>query len=346
MGLDLERLFTGDGLPQIVAEVGANHNRDWNLTIQLLDAIRIAGAEAAKFQSYSADRLYSRDTPPASYLLQSNLIGEGETLHDLIRRIELPIGWSSRLLAECQKRGLTFFSTPFDVQSVDELIKLDVPLLKIASTEITHLPLLEAIAETKRPVVVSTGMATLGDIERVLDVLKHDRVILLQCTVSYPVVPEDVHLRAITTLKNAFGLPVGFSDHTVGHVSAVAAVALGARLLEKHVTISRGLYGPDHPFAAEPADFVQYVSAVREAHLALGDPRKRPVRAEQEFLKYRPGLFAAADLQIGAVLSPANLKVMRRPGSGGIDAMDLPKLVGRRLTRSRKAGEMINWQDF
>ena len=346
MSIEIERVFDPEPSPPIViAEVGSNHCRDWAMTLRLLDAAATARVEAVKFQTYSGNTLYSTKTETAPYLIEQGLIKEGETVVDLIDRISLPREWQARLDEACRERGLAFLSTPFDLQAVEELEAVGVPAYKVASTEITHIPLLEAVGQTRKPVILSTGMSSLGDIESALHAIGHDRVILLQCTTAYPAKPQDANLRVIETLGRAFELPVGLSDHTRSSVAAAVAVALGARLLEKHITLDRSLPGPDHRFAIEPDELCEYAATAREAFDSLGSGRKLPIAAEEKYRRYRCGVFGVVDLPEGTILTREHLIVKRKPGVGGLDAADLPKLIGRRMRRSRAADEVLEWAD-
>ena len=337
----------GPGEPVfIIAEVGSNHNRSLRLARELIDVAAAAGADAVKFQTYSADALYSRYTPGLGYLRRHKLLKAGESVHDLLARLELPREWQKRLAEHCRRRKLLFLSTPFDLPAVDELDALGVPAFKIASFEINHIPLIEHAASKGKPLLISTGMADLADIETALAAAARRRnreVALFHCAVNYPPRPQDINLRAMETMRLAFGVPVGFSDHTLGLAVPVAAVALGARMIEKHFTLSRRLKGPDHPFALEPAELAAMVRAVREAEQALGSSAKRRSAAEEElYRKARRGLVAARAVSKGERLTRAKLAV-KRPGFG-ISPVDLAKVVGRRAARDLRADEILTWK--
>lgn len=329
----------------IIAEAGSNHDRKLDQAFRLIDAAKEAGCDSVKFQTYSADGLYSKKTPAIGYLKKNKLTKNGETVWDLIKKVEMPRDWHKPLSDYCREKGILFFSTPFDLKAVDELEAVKVPLYKIASFEITHLPLLKRVAQTKKPIILSTGMANLGDIERALDVIYGEgnkQVVLLHCAINYPPAFKDLHLKAITTLRQAFQVPVGFSDHTMGHVADVAAVALGACAIEKHFTLSRKLKGPDHPFALEPQELKAMVTAIRETEESLGVPIKRHTAAEEELHRLaRRSLVAACDIPEGKTITAAMVDV-KRPGFG-IPTFLMDVVVGRKARRNIEKDEILTW---
>lgn len=339
----------GHGEPvYVIAEAGSNHNRDLATAKKLIDVAAEAGADAVKFQTYTADGLYSRKTPTMSYLSDGGLVDEQESVWELIKRIEIPWEWHHELADHARDAGLHFLSTPFEEKAVELLAEVGVPAYKIASYEVNHLPLIEACARTGRPLLVSTGMASLADIERALDTANAagaTEIVLLHCAINYPPRFEDLNLRAIGTLSSAFGLPVGWSDHTMGHTADVVAVTLGARMVEKHYTLSRDQEGPDHPFALEPHEFAAMVTAIREAEAALGSSVKRVTEAESEmFALGRRSLVAARDLPAGRPLTRDDIAV-KRPGFG-IPVHELDLAVGRRPVRDTEADEILTWDHF
>ena len=336
----------GQGHPcYVIAEAGANHNRDLGTAKELIDVAAAAGADAVKFQTYTAEGLYSRKTPNPSYLARSRLLKDQETVWELIKRVEIPWEWHAELAAHARAAGLHFLSTPFAEAAVDLLEQVEVPAYKIASYEITHLPLIEHCARTGKPLLMSTGMASLGDVERALDAANAagcDQIALLHCAINYPPRFEDLNLRAIHTLRSAFRLPIGWSDHTPGHTADVAAVALGACVVEKHYTLDREQEGPDHSFALEPDELRSMVAAIREAEDALGSSVKRVTEAEAEMFRIgRRSLVAAVDLPAGHVLTRADIAV-KRPGYG-IPVHELDVVVGRSTTTAIEADEILQW---
>ena len=339
----------GPGYPAyVIAEAGSNHNRDLATAKQLIEVAAASGADAVKFQTYTAEGLYSRRTPTMSYLTDEDLLREQESVWELIKRIEMPWEWHGDLAEHARRFDIDFLSTPFEERAVDVLEEVGVKAYKIASYEVNHLPLIEQCAKTGKPLLISTGMASLGDIERALDVvngLGYEQVALLHCAINYPPRFEDLNLRAIPTLARAFAVPVGWSDHTPGHTADVAAIALGATVVEKHFTLSRDQDGPDHGFALNPAELTEMVQAIREAEAALGSTVKRVTEAESEMYRLgRRSLVAARDIAAGAELVRDDVAV-KRPGLG-IPVPELDAVVGRRARRDIEADEMLTWQDL
>ncbi len=332
----------GEGAPcYLIAEAGANHDRDKALALDLIRIAAEAGADAVKFQTYSAETLYSTKTPRPSYL---DAITD-KSMHDLIRDLELPREWHVELFASARERGLHFLSTPFDLAAVDELDAVGQPAVKIASFEIVDLPLLRRAARTGKPVILSTGMACLSDIEDALNAVYgegNEQVVLLHCAIGYPPAFEDVHLRAMETLRQAFGVPVGLSDHTMTASTALAAVALGACVIEKHYTTDRTRKGPDHPFALEPDELTALVRGVREVEAALGSPIKRHTAAETELHRLaRRSIVAARRIPAGTTIT-AEMLTVKRPGYG-VPPKFLELVVGRIARQDIDADDVVTW---
>lgn len=341
--------LVGPGHPTyVIAEAGSNHNRDLDTAKRLIEVAAESGADAVKFQTYTAEGLYSRHTPTMSYLEDSALLKKQESVWDLIKRVEIPWEWHQYLADHARKHDIDFLSTPFQEEAVDLLESIDVPAYKIASYEVNHLPLIEKCARTGKPLLLSTGMASLGDIERALDTANAagaDQVAVLHCAINYPPRFEDLNLNAIGTLASAFGVPIGWSDHTMGHTADVVAVTLGACVVEKHYTLSREQEGPDHPFALEPDELTAMVTAIREAEAALGVSIKRVTEAESEMYALgRRSLVAARDIAAGSALTREDIAV-KRPGTG-VPVHELDQVVGRRAAREIGADEILNWADF
>jgi len=334
----------GAGEPcYVIAEAGSNHDGNLDQALRLIDAAAAAGADAVKFQTFSADGLYSRNTPMIGYLKEQGLVRSGETVHDLMDRIAMPWQWHRRLIEHCGERGITFLSTPFEEAAVEELERVAVAAYKVASFEIGHLPLLRLIGQTGKPVILSTGMAGLGDIERALETLQAAgcrQVALLHCAIGYPPSFQDLHLRALQTLQQAFGCPVGFSDHSTGLTAPVAAVALGAALIEKHFTLDRSRPGPDHHFSLEPGELRQMVQAVRDCQVALGSGVKYRTAAEEElYRKARRSLVARVAIPRGQIIE-ADMLAVKRPGTGVPPHLS-DWIVGRPARRDIAADEVI-----
>lgn len=332
----------GPGAPcYVIAEAGVNHNGDMGLARELVDVAAEIGADAVKFQSFSAKRLATATAPKAAY--QKRTTGAGESQLEMLQRLELSEAGHRELLSHCEGRGVTFLSSPFDEPSADLLSGLGVPALKVPSGELTNLPFLRHAARTGLPLIVSTGMATLAEVEAAVDAVAEGGdpgLVLLHCVSNYPADPADVNLRAMDTLAAAFGVPVGYSDHTEGAAVSLAAVARGACVIEKHFTLDRSLPGPDHQASLEPDELAALVREIRTVERALGDGRKKPTAAEADTARVaRKSLVAARDLAAGAVLASADLAVSR-PGTGLAPAMR-EAVVGRTLRSALEAGDVV-----
>ncbi|HMM58955.1 MAG TPA: N-acetylneuraminate synthase [Candidatus Rifleibacterium sp.] len=330
----------------IIAEAGSNHNRDFNNAKKLIDVAVEAGADAVKFQIFSAEAIYSKKTPMASYLKKEKLAKDNETLWDVIKRIEIPRQWTPDLMAYCREKGIMFLSTPFDLKAVDELEASGVEAYKVASFEITHLPMLRKISATGKPIILSTGMASLEDIEVALKAVKeggNSQVALLHCAIAYPPKYEDINLRAMDTMKQAFQVPVGFSDHTMGHVTDVAAVARGACIIEKHFTLSRKQEGPDPPFSLEPHELKEMITAIRQTEKILGSPFKQHTVAENELYRIaRRSLVAAVKIPAGTKITEDMIAV-KRPGFG-IPVRHMEIVIGRTAKVDIDEDDILTWE--
>lgn len=330
----------------IIAEAGSNHNCNFDNAIKLIDAAATAGADAVKFQIFSAAAIYSKKTPMASYLKKEKLAKDGESLWDVIKKNEIPRHWTPDLMAYCQQKGIMFLSTPFDLDAVAELSEAGVEAFKVASFEITHLPMLRRISATGKPIILSTGMASLEDIEIAMETIKSSGtspVALLHCAIAYPPKFSDINLRAMDTMKQAFQVPVGFSDHTMGYVTAVAAVARGACIIEKHFTLSRQQEGPDHPFSLEPGELQEMVTAIRQTEQILGSPIKKHTEAENELHRIaRRSLVAAQNISAGTVIEESMIAV-KRPGYG-IAVRHLDIVLGRTAKCNIEEDDILTWE--
>lgn len=329
-----------------IAEAGVNHNGDLDLARQLVDIAADAGADLVKFQTFSAERLATRDARKADY--QASTTGVDESQQAMLKRLELSEDAHRMLIAHCAKRGIGFFSTGFDIECVDMLVRLGLQRFKIPSGEITNLPYLRHVGRLARhgsPVILSTGMATLGEIDAALGALElagtaRQQITVLHCNTDYPTPAHEVNLRAMASIGQAFGVAVGYSDHTQGIAVAIAAVALGASVIEKHFTVDRNLPGPDHPASLEPDELKELVSAIRTIEQALGDGVKRPTAGE---LKNRPiarkSLVALRPIAAGELFSANNLTA-KRPGTG-LSPMRWDEWMGRPAARAYAADELI-----
>lgn len=328
----------------IIAEAGANHDRNFEQAKKLIDVAAEAGADAVKFQTYTGARLYSRKTPKFQYLKGVSELPPVE----LLDSIALPREWQPDLAAYAAERKILWFSSPFDLDAVETLEKVGVPVYKIASFEIVDLELIRRCASTGKPLIISTGMATLGEIEDALEACRlesNDQVALLQCVSLYPAPVHRMNLRAMQTLRTAFGVPVGLSDHTFGIPVAIAAAAVGADLIEKHFTVDRSLKGPDHAFAVEPPELAALVEGVRAAEEAMGDGIKSgpaPEENEEMFDLARRSICAACDIPSGTIIEREMLTV-KRPG-WGIRPKHIDLVVGRRARADIDDDEVLTWE--
>ncbi|WP_018132195.1 N-acetylneuraminate synthase [Effusibacillus pohliae] len=352
----------------IIAEVGVNHNGSLEMAKQLVDAAAEAGADAVKFQTFKAEKLVSRTAPKAEY--QTKTTDQNESQLEMLKKLELDEAAHLSLIKYCHEQGIEFLSTPFDLESVDLLAyRFDLPRLKIASSEITNAPLLLNAARSGKPIILSTGMSTLGEVEMALGVLAfgytkpdvtpslaafcqafcseegqralQERVILLHCTTEYPAPVRDVNLRAMDTLQAAFGLPVGLSDHTSGIAIPIAAVARGAVVIEKHFTLDRDLPGPDHKASLEPEELKAMVRSIREVEEALGSARKYPAGSEfKNMVAARKSLVAARIIEKGELFTEHNLTI-KRPGDG-ISPMLYWEWLGKQAKKNYQADEKVS----
>ena len=330
----------------VIAEAGVNHNGDLALAKRLVDVAVEAGADAVKFQTFQADLIASAAAPKADY--QKVTTEAAESQLEMLRRLELSAAAHHALLPYCRERGIEFLSTPFEEVSADFLESLGVAAYKLPSGEITNLPFLEHVARKGRPLVVSTGMSTLGEVETALHIIARNGnppVALLHCVSNYPADPAQTNLRAMLTLQAAFGVPVGYSDHTQGIEIALAAVALGACIIEKHFTLDRNLPGPDHQASSEPVELQALIRGIRKVEASLGDGRKVPALCEANTAAVgRKSLIAASDLAAGTVLDEHGIAI-RRPGNG-LPPAARPYVVGRRLKTPVRAGEVLRLDMF
>jgi N-acetylneuraminate synthase len=327
----------------IIAEAGVNHNGDIELAKQLIAAAKAAGADIVKFQTFKTAKLVTKTAEKASY--QKGTTDTDESQYAMIRKLELSRADHEVLIEECSRQGIGFFSTAFDTDSFDMLVEMGLDQVKIPSGELTNLPLLRYMTRLGMPVMLSTGMATLGEIEAALAVIEkagtpRHLITVLHCTTEYPAPMADVNLRAMLSMKAALGVEVGYSDHTQGIEIPVAAVALGARVIEKHFTLDRTMRGPDHQASLEPHELKAMVDAIRNVELALGDGVKRPSASE---LKNKPiarkSLVAIHTIKAGDVFSADNVGT-KRPGTG-ISPMRWDEVMGRIAPRDFSADELI-----
>lgn len=333
----------GDGNPTyIIAEMSANHNQDFNRAIEIIFAAKNAGADAIKLQTYTPDTITLNCKN--DYFLIKGTIWDNQNLYELYETTHTKWVWHAELQKIAHDLGLDFFSTPFDFSSVDFLAQMDIPAYKVASPELVDIPLLEKIASVGKPLIVSTGMGTLSEIDTAVRTIRkagNTQVALLKCTSAYPALPENMNLKTIQHLSATFDVPAGLSDHSLGIEVSIAAVASGASIIEKHLTLSRDDGGPDSAFSLEPAEFKAMVSAVRIVEKAMG--RVRYGATEQELIgkKYRRSLFVSATMEKGQVFSLDNIKSIR-PGHG-LSPVFINNIIGRRARTHIKKGTPLSW---
>lgn len=327
----------------IIAEAGVNHNGDMALARQLIDVAAEAGADLVKFQTFNADRLVTRTAQKADYQIRAT--DSKESQHEMLRRLELTTEMHRQLIAHCAARNIGFFSTGFDIESVNLLVSLGLGHFKIPSGEITNLPYLRHIGRLGKAVILSTGMATLGEIEAAISALDQagtprTNITVLHCTTEYPTPMAEVNLRAMQSIGVALGVAVGYSDHTPGIEVAIAAVAMGATVIEKHFTIDRNFLGPDHKASLEPEELKAMAAAIRNIEVALGDGIKRHTPSEEKNKPIvRKSLVASQAIKAGVVFSAQNITT-KRPGTG-ISPMRWDEVIGRTSPRDFVADEMI-----
>lgn len=330
----------GDGQPCfVIAEIGSNHNQDFGLACRMIDAAAQAGVDAVKFQTFRASDHYSNKSPGFAYLNNANI-------HDLIKSLELDRSWQAKLKTYAEECGVIFFSSPCDSDAILSLAQLDVPAYKVASFDLTDDILISEMATIGKPLILSTGMATWMDIQQAINAAYqagNNQLALLQCTSLYPAPTNLSNLNAMATMRSAFGTLVGYSDHTMGEHISLAAVAMGACIIEKHFTLDRSLPGPDHAFAAEPHEMTDMVKKIREIESALGDGFKNGPREEEVEMaeKGRRSLHARIPIMSGQVIS-ADMLMIKRPGLGISPALR-EQVIGRIARRNIEADEWITW---
>lgn len=328
----------------IIAEAGVNHNGDINIAKKLVDKAKEAGVDAIKFQTFRAENLVTKEAPKAEY--QKETTGDGSQF-EMLKKLALSLEDHIILKKYCEEKGIMFISTPFDYESVDLLEKTDVSLYKVSSGDLTNLPLLSYIANKNKPIILSTGMANLGEVEEAVETISkagNDRIILLHCTSNYPTAYEDVNLRAMLTMKEAFKLPVGYSDHTIGIEIPIAAVALGAKVIEKHFTLDRNMKGPDHRASIEPDELKIMVRSIRNIELAMGDGIKRCNKSEENIRKVaRKSIVAGRDISKDEVITINNIS-FKRP-EFGLKPKYVDLVVGKKARRNIKVNEFITFND-
>ena len=329
--------------PFVIAEISANHHGSLETAIELIGAAAAAGADAVKFQHYRPETITVRSDHP-DFEVRGGTLWDGRQLADLYAEAMTPWEWTSELAAAAASRGVIWFSSPFDRTAIDHLVDHGVPALKIASFELVDLPLIRYAASTGVPLVISTGMATRSEIDDAVAAAGDAKLALLRCNSGYPADPAEMDLAAITAMRDRWDVPVGLSDHTRTSTAAIAATALGACIIEKHLTMNRSHGGPDDDFSAEPEEFRQLVGAVREAHAAVGSERFGPSTRERASLGFRRSLRIVRPVQAGAVIEAEDVRSIRP--AGGMPPDEIGRVVGARATRDLAVGDPVLTTDL
>lgn len=342
----MKNIFSQLKQAYLIAEIGVNHNGDIQLAKKMIDAAKFAGADAVKFQTFSAAALVSEGTPKVTY--QQSTTSPNESHYEMIHRLELSHGAHRELKLYCDNCEIDFLSTPYDIESARFLNELGVRFFKTASADLVDLPLQRYIASTGKPTIIATGMSTLGEIERVVNLYEDARnanIILLHCVSNYPCSDSSLNMRAMKTIRGAFGLPVGYSDHSVGNLAASISVAMGAKVIEKHFTLDKNMSGPDHRASSTPEEFFELVREVRRSEKILGSPRKLCQDEEMQMANVsRKSIVLARNMSAGEVFAVSDL-ALKRPGTG-IDSSNLNSIVGKRIRVDRNQGCQLTWFDI
>lgn len=338
----------------VIAEAGVNHNGSEKLALELVDVAVTAGADAIKFQTFSTEKVVQMDAPKAEY--QTNAIGEGSQ-YEMVKRLELSYEAFDRIIAYCRSQGIEFMSTAFDFESAQFLVSRSIKRIKIASGEITNFHFIRDLAKYNLPIILSTGMATMAEVKAAIKVICDVReqfshkeplskiLTILHCTSNYPAALENVNLLAMHTIARETELPVGYSDHTLGITASVAAVAMGATVIEKHITLDKKMAGPDHEASLSPCEFSELVSQIRSVEIALGSSKKQPTQSELEVRDVaRRSVTASLTLEIGDVLTPNSVALLRP--ANGICASLYDSVLGRKVVRRVEAGKSLTWDDL
>ncbi len=336
----------GPGHPTyFIAEMSANHDGELDRALELLESCAAAGVDAVKLQTYTADTL-TLDSDAAAFRVSGGTLWDGRTLHNLYTEAAMPWEWQPILKERGEELGIAVFSSPFDATAIDFLEEMNVPAYKVASAEITDSQLIATMAATGKPLIISTGMASLEEIAHAVATAREagaEEIALLKCTSAYPAPASDVNLRTIGHLAETFGVPIGLSDHTLDIAVPLAAVALGATIVEKHVTLDRGAGGPDSAFSLEMDDLKELVSGIRTVEAAVGDVSYGPTEHEVAGLRFRRSLYVSNDIPIGGVFTTENVRSVRP--TGGLSPDHLPQVLGRRAARALSHGDPLQWDD-
>jgi pseudaminic acid synthase len=338
------RLLSRSCPPFVIAEMSGNHNQSLDRALEIVDAAAASGAHAIKLQTYTAETMTIDIDEGEFFISDPKSLWVGQSMHKLYRQAHTPWDWHAPIMERARQRGLECFSSPFDETAVDFLETLNVPAYKIASFECVDIPLIKKVAATGKPLIISTGMATIAEIAEAVDAARSagcKDLVLLKCTSTYPALPENSHVRTIAHMHELFGCEVGLSDHTMGVGGAIAGVAFGATVIEKHFTLSRAEGGVDSAFSLEPHEFKSLVEETERAWQALGEIRYGPTQAEERACLRRRSLYVAEDMKAGDVLTPKNLRRIR-PGLG-LAPKYYEELLGKRVVRDVAKGTPVSW---
>lgn len=330
--------------PFVIAEMSGNHNRSLDRALEITEAAAKAGAHALKLQTYTADTITLDVSDREFFIKDESSLWKGNSLHKLYQQAYTPWEWHAPIMKRAQELGTLCFSTPFDESAVDFLETLNVPCYKIASFENVHLPLIRKAAKTGKPIIMSTGMATLSELEDAVKSIRetgNDQIVLLKCTSTYPATPETTNIRTIPHMRDLFGCQVGLSDHTMGVGAAVASVALGATVIEKHFTLSRADGGVDSSFSLEPEELSSLVIETERAWQALGQITYGPTEKEKKSLVFRRSIYISSDMQAGEVFTEQNVRIVR-PGHG-LAPKYIDMVLGKKIARAVPKGTALTW---
>jgi N,N'-diacetyllegionaminate synthase len=327
----------------IIAEIGVNHNGDIELAKKSIDAAKEAGANAVKFQTFVTEKLTIKSSKMADY--QKKNLGQDDSQFNMLKKLELSKNDFLNLKKYCEKSGIDFLSTPFDIDSATFLKEIGVDSFKIGSGDLTNIPFLKELDLFGIPVLLSTGMSTLDEVSEAINAFQYSKVIVLHCTSNYPAAPQDINLRALTTIRDELNVDVGYSDHSLGNDVAMCAVAMGATVIEKHFTLNKDLPGPDHKASLNPKEFSEFVESIRNCEIFLGDGVKRPMPSEMSTLEVaRKSVVTNTSIKKGDILTLENLTI-KRPG-GGIAPKDLYSILGKKLNIDKDSDTVIFKDDI
>lgn len=342
----IKNFFTSQSRCLIIAEIGVNHNGDMVLARKMIDCAKKSGADAVKFQTFTAEKLVSKETPKVKY--QKETTSPGESHYEMLKKLELPYDEHPKLKEYSEKVGLTFISTPYDLESAKFLLELNIDYFKTASADLVDLPLQRLIAKSKKPVLISVGMASLNEVRQTINIYNDARstdIALLHCVSNYPCSDQSLNLNVIKTLQNNFKVPIGYSDHSIGNEASILSIAMGIRVIEKHFTLDKSLPGPDHSASSTPKEFADLVSSVRRAEAMLGSPIKLCQPEEQQMAQIsRKSIYLSRSLKSGECIESGHLE-LKRPGTG-LMAKHIDSLLGKKVIKDLESGHQISLDDF